>query len=95
MSHSREFGSESSHRNVRKRPRDDYEGKYISFSTIILINPPPPKKNSSHLHILDGQRYFPKRGRFSDPGPSRREEALSPKQRLESIISRLGEKVFS
>ena len=34
-----------------------------------------------------------KRGRYSDPGPRGRGEAVSTEEKLESLIVRLGEKV--
>ena len=76
--------SEMLSRSARKRPRDDYEGD------------PPPHTSHTHTHtqhITVHPIDFPrKRGRYSDPGPMAREPE-STEQKLESLISRLGEKV--
>ena len=63
------------------------ESPILKFLWLIMTIP--------HIVSLDGPRYFSKRGRYSDPGSRGRDvgETLSPKQRLESLITRLGEKV--
>ena len=88
MAYSRDYGSDFSHRQVRKRPRDDYEGWCCE-----LCHPCGswlPGTHYAHTAI-DAPRY--KRGRYSDPGSRSKDPEVSAEQRLESLITRLGEKV--
>ena len=45
----------------------------------------------THIHTADYPRT--KRGRYSDPGPRGREGETTAEQKLESLITRVGEKV--
>lgn len=77
----REHDSEQSYRTVRKRPREDYEGLHCQKEVQFLVHLTP---------FLDAPR---KRGRYSDPGPRGKEVEVTSEQRLESLITRVGEKV--
>lgn len=46
---------------------------------------------STHANTADYPRS--KRGRYSDPGPRGREPETTAEQKLESLITRVGEKV--
>lgn len=78
----KEHESEQSYRTVRKRPRDDYEGLHCV-------------KGKYYEYYTPGLSLDPprKRGRYSDPGLKTKEVEVTSEQRLESLITRVGEKV--
>ena len=81
MAHYRDGGG----RENRKRAREDYDGTQLArFVHSSIINPLP----TVFCSPKDSPR---KRGRYSDQGS----ESETTEQKLESLITRVGEKVWS
>ena len=86
MAHYRDGGG----RENRKRARDDYDGKESTSSLSQFMNPINCNVHlSPSLPKSDAPRY--KKGRYFDQGSS---ESESTEQKLESLITRVGEKVW-